>query len=76
MNLFAIIFIGLDRVGRELKEKCRVGCGFKKLNPRSTLLFTTLIAYLDFVETNRGYSYYLIIVAFIFAYLASLLAVF
>jgi len=42
----------------------------------TTFLFTTLIAYLHFVEPTRGYSYYLILVAFIFAYLASLLAVF
>jgi len=39
-------------------------------------LLATLISYLHFVQPNRGYSYYLIIVALIFVYLASLLAVF
>jgi hypothetical protein len=39
-------------------------------------LLATLTSYLHFVQPNRGYSYNLVIVAFIFAYLASLLAAF
>jgi hypothetical protein len=39
-------------------------------------LLATLTSYLHFVEPNHGYSYYLILVAFIFTYLASLLSAF
>jgi MFS family permease len=39
-------------------------------------LLATLTSYLNFVDPNRGYSYYLTLMAFIFAYFASLLAAF
>lgn len=39
-------------------------------------LLATLTSYLSFVVPSRGYSYYLIIMSFVFAYLASLLGVF
>lgn len=39
-------------------------------------LLATFISYPHFVQPNRGYSYYLIVIAFIFAYLASLLSAF
>ena len=39
-------------------------------------LLTSLASYLNFVNSTHGYSYYLTIIAFLFAYFASLLAVF
>ncbi|UJR35133.1 hypothetical protein I4U23_027904 [Adineta vaga] len=39
-------------------------------------LLTSLGSYLNFVNSNLGYSYYLTVVAFLFAYFASLLAIF
>ncbi|CAF1155525.1 unnamed protein product [Adineta ricciae] len=39
-------------------------------------LLTSLVSYLNFVNSTHGYSYYLTIIAFLFAYFASLLAVF
>lgn len=73
-----IILLGLI-IGRIIDQEHMLSMRFiipSLLLISTIFLLATLNSYLGFADPNRGYSYYLTIVAFVFAYLASLLAAF